>query len=181
MTSHTADWVHPERDLSAPSNALYTPWQTLSTLAAETGQAIRHPFDSDIGTNGHVQQSLQHHASPSGDEPVDHPAGPNSADAARRNVESTTAACRVDPVAVQTHIARVTRKMMSTDAATQVTLRFNFLGGRESKVRQHCLTHAGQGKLAVKDSPYEVQRQLTSFYRQPCSVWLSPSWQGLVS
>ena len=138
MTTHTTDWLHTEGDASATSNALYMPWHTLSALATETGLAIRHPFDSDVGTSGHVQQSLQHHASTVGAEPADQPAcldRTGSADAARPNSESTTPACQVDPVAVQADIDRVQRKMMSTDAATQVTLRFNFLGGRESKVR----------------------------------------------
>lgn len=163
MTTHagTTDWVHTEGNAGAASNVLYTPWQTLTALAAETGQAIRHPFDSDVGTSGHVQESLQHHASPCGDEPVytDQPGGPNStgsSDAARPDVERTTAACQVDAAAVQTDIDRVQQKMMSTDAATQVTLRFNFLGGRESKVRQHCPTNAGKSRLAANDGCYEV-------------------------
>ena len=161
MNTHSSDWVHTEGNAGNASNALYTPWQTLTALAAETGQAIRHPFDSDVRTSGHVQQSLQHHASPSGDEPayIDQPSGLNStgsADAARPDVESTTAACQIDAAAVQTDIDRVQRKMMSTDAATQVTLRFNFLGGRESKVRQHHLIQAYKSKLAANNGCFEM-------------------------
>ena len=42
---------------------------------------------------------------------------------------------QVDPAAVQAVINKVESKMVSTDAATQVVLRFNFMAGPESKVR----------------------------------------------
>ena len=44
------------------ASSLYAPWQTLSALATETGQAVRITFtDSGIDTQGHVQQGSLHH------------------------------------------------------------------------------------------------------------------------
>ena len=51
---------------SNTASPLYLPWQTISVLASETGQAVRQTFsDSGICTSGHVQQGLQYHVSPS--------------------------------------------------------------------------------------------------------------------
>ena len=141
------DMAQDEGELgpAAGASALsYMPWQTLSALAVETGQNVRHTFgQSEVNTSGHVQQSLQHHVARPGDQPRDHSAetvDSASVSDAQRRAQPTSVSGRVDAEAVRSEIGRVQRKMMSTDAAKEVILRFNFMGARESKVgRFHCL------------------------------------------
>ena len=150
---------------SAAAGPLYVPWQTISALASETGQAVRQTFsDTGIGTSGHVQQGMQYHVSPS--EHSDHSLSisPKSQvsllDSVQANwkakplpqlqgsmvdsgqadwkVEDIPAADDVGREAVQAEVQRVQTKMVSTNAATEVVLRFNYMGGRESKVGYHC-------------------------------------------
>lgn len=131
-----------EADMSAggASNPLYTPWQALSALANETGQAVKHTFtDSSVGKSGHVQQSAVHHAalnaqaaSPAA---FDRNLNAQPVDAAETDVKTPSSSGRIDHASVQADIRRVERKMISTDAAKEVILRFNFLSGRESRVR----------------------------------------------
>lgn len=120
---------------------LYVPWQTISALASETGQAVRQTFsDSAISTSGHVQQGLQYHVSPSEKcyhTPRLNEALPDTGQAARK-VEDAPASGVVNCEAVQADIQRVKQKLVSTDAATEVVLRFNFMGSKESKVRRFC-------------------------------------------
>jgi len=54
---------------------------------------------------------------------------------------------RVDDEKVQADIKPVERKLISTDAATEVILRFNFMSARESRVC--CFCHV----LTVESSP----------------------------
>lgn len=137
-------------------NPLYTPWQTLSALANETGQAVKHTFtDSGVGTGGHVQQSAVHHTSP--DVQAD---AAQSAVPALNNVtgpvdanEVPSTSGRVDPEAVQAEIGRVESKMISMDAAKEVVLRFNFLSGLESRVRAII---ANGFEQAVMHHEYEI-------------------------
>ena len=147
------------REVDVPNTAgpLYVPWLTISALASETGQAVRQTFsDTGIGTGGHVQQGVQYHVSPS--EHSDHSLKTHEtlldsmqanwkgdslpqlqdplldSGQADRKFETTPAAEGVGREAVQAEIERVQTKMVSTNAATEVILRFNFMGGRESKV-----------------------------------------------
>lgn len=122
-------------------SSIYMPWQTLQALASETGQAVRQTFsDSGINTSGYVQQGVQIHASPQHYKRQDHSHKPQTLlstgqeKAAQWNVKGvpTPASHALD--SVQAEISRVQRKMLSTDAATEVVLRFNYLSGGESKV-----------------------------------------------
>lgn len=126
--------------MSDTAGPLYVPWQTISALASETGQAVRQTFsDSGIGTSGHVQQGVQYHVSPN--EHSDHSPQLQESllDSGQANWKGENASAADDiGEAVQAEVQRVQTKMMSTNAATQVILRFNFMGGRESKVGQHC-------------------------------------------
>ncbi len=128
-------------------SSLYTPFHTLTALAVETGQAVRQTFgESEVGTSGHVEQGSQHVALPKTDDRSHHSTEPKAlftngqVNAAQRRAEVSSVG--VDPEAVRADIDRVRRKTLSTDAATEVILRFNFMGGRESKVRQSCLAVA---------------------------------------
>jgi len=124
---------------------VYTPWQTLSALAAETGQAVRQTFsESGVDTTGHVQEGVQQNTATNGDARSDQWRQPETlptdaeVSTAPWRVKGSSHPGRVDSEAVHTEINRVQQKMMSTDAATEVILRFNFMGGRESKVPQSC-------------------------------------------
>jgi len=135
-----------ERESAAEDavSSLYTPFQTPIALAVETGQAVRQTFrESDLGTSGHVEEGSQHNTPPKNDDRPQQSTEPEAlftdvqVNAAQRRAESSPVG--VDPEAVRADIDRVQRKTLSTDAATEVILRFNFMGGRESKVRQSCL------------------------------------------
>ena len=129
-------------------SSLYTPFQTLTALAVETGQAVRQTFgESEVETSGHVEQGSQHVALPKHDhrshlltepEAVEHIdlCADGQVNAAQRRAKVSPVG--IDPEAVRADVDRVRRKTLSTDAATEVILRFNFMGGRESKVRQSC-------------------------------------------
>ena len=118
---------------------VYKPWQMLSALAAETGQAVRQTFsESDDDNTGHVQEGVQQNTATDGDARSDQW---RQTETLPVDAEVSTAPWRgrgsprsVDFEAVQTEMNRVQQKMMSTDAATEVILRFNFMGARESKV-----------------------------------------------
>lgn len=126
-------------DVVSPS---YAPFDALSVLAAETGQAIRQTLTkSGVGTSGHVKQGLQHHTSPYHDA---YPGQPDEAGVLPKSDAVTSeqgslmyASASVISKAVQADINLVRRKLVSTDAATEVILRFNFLGGGESKVHHY--------------------------------------------
>ena len=141
--SNVGTLLHGERGSAAADavSSLYAPWQTLSALAAETSHAVRQTLtESDVDTSGHVHQGLQHHAPPIIDGFADQSDKPESllnthTSAAQRKIKGSPGTDHVNLRAVNEDISRVKRKMMSTDAATEVILRFNFMGGRESKVR----------------------------------------------
>ena len=138
--SNVGTLLHDERGSVAADavSSLHAPWQTLSALAAETSHAVRRALaESNVDTSGHVHQGLQHHAAPSTDGLADQSGEPEStlASAAQRKINESPETDHIYPQAVHEDISRVKRKMMSTDAATEVILRFNFMGGRESKVR----------------------------------------------
>ncbi len=151
-------------------SSLYTPFHTLTALAVETGQAVRQTFgESEVGTSGHVEQGSQHVALPKTDDRSHHSTEPKAlftngqVNAAQRRAEVSSVG--VDPEAVRADIDRVRRKTLSTDAATEVILRFNFMGGRESKVRQSCLAVA---VTETKNLSTNVSRWAC---RPLCSVW----------
>ncbi len=130
-----------DREMNAADAAepVYTPWQTLSALAAETGQAVRQTFsESGVDTTGHVQEGVQQNTATNGDARSDQWRQPETlpvdAEVSTAPWRGKGSSHRVDSEAVQTEINRVQQKTMSTDAATEVILRFNFMGGRESKV-----------------------------------------------
>ena len=144
----SAGLMHDDRELGASNTAgaLYMPWQTLSAWANETGQAVRQTFaESGVTTGGHVEQSSQHHIAPDRlskpDQSEDHETLLDSGqvDVAHWKATDSAASSRVDAEAVQADISKVKRKMLSTDAATEVILRFNFMSGWESRVRNACL------------------------------------------
>jgi len=118
-----------EMNAADDAEPVYTPWQTLSALAAETGQAVRQKFsESGVDTTGHVQERCDQWR-----QPETLPAHVEVCTAPWRGKGSSHPG-RVDSEAVQIEMNRVQQKIMSTDAATEVILRFNFMGGRESKV-----------------------------------------------
>ncbi len=128
-------------------SSLYTPFQTLTALAVETGQAVRQTFgESEVVTSGHVEEGSQHDALPNSDDRSHHQTEPEAlfadgqVNAAQRRDNSSPVG--VDPEVVRAEIDRVQSKTLSTNAATEVILRFNFMGGRESKVRNSCLAVA---------------------------------------
>ncbi len=127
--------------------SLCTPFQTPTTLAVETGHAIMPTFgESDLGTSEHSSSCWEpsstgskHNTLSKSDDRPQRSIGPEALvtddqfNAAQRRAEMSPVG--VDPEAVRADIDRVQRKTLSTNAATEVILRFNFLGGRESKVR----------------------------------------------
>lgn len=150
-------------------SSLYTPFHALTALAVETGQAVRQTFgESEVETSGHVEQGSQHIALPKHDD-RSHLSEPEAlfadgqVNAAQRRAKVSPV--RVDPDAVRADIDRVRRKTLSTDAATEVILRFNFMGGRESKVPQSCLAVAATktNRLSTNVSWWAC--------RPLCSVW----------
>ena len=158
---------------SNTASPLYLPWQTISVLAAETGQAVRQTFsDSGIGTNGHVQQGLQYHVSPS--ERSEHlPQLQESFKCSGQAdwKDDETSAAAVDREAVQADVQRVQTKMLSTNATTEVILRFNFMGGRESKVRYVAMFLTFSRDLVFCD--------IAVVCRLHCCVWRRQSWWEL--
>ena len=154
MTTPSTSHLQTAKEVSVSSTAgpLYVPWQTISALASETGQAVRQTFlDNRIGDGGHVQQGVQYHVSPSEHanhspksheslldsmhDPLPQLQGPLlDSGQADWKVGNTSDVDGVGRDAVQAEVQRVQAKMVSTDAATEVILRFNFMGGRESKV-----------------------------------------------
>ena len=128
---------------------LIAPWQTVSALAAETGQAVMRltGVDASTDTHGRVEQSRERYnmipkdqerlaESDKADFMVD---SAHVSEVLWKTAEGSCASGHVDPAAVQAVINKVESKMVSTDAATQVVLRFNFMTGPESKVRHSCL------------------------------------------
>ena len=153
-------------------SSLYTPFHTLTALAVETGQAVRQTFgESEVGTSGHVEQGSQHVALPKHDDRSHLSTEPEALfaddqlNAAQRRAKVSPVS--VDPEAVRADIERVRRKTLSTDAATEVILRFNFMGGRESKVRWR------QSCLAVAATETRILSTNVSWWacRPLCSVW----------
>ena len=137
-----------EHESAAITGSLYAPWQTLSALATETGQAVRQTFsESGVGTSGHVQQSVpQSHFAPqtartagSFNEAGGIPNSDIQTDDAPWTAQNVRADDGIESEAVQAEIDRVQRKMLSRDAATEVILRFNFITGPEARVNPSCL------------------------------------------
>ena len=125
------------------TSSLYAPWQTLSALATETSQAVRETFtDSGVDTRGHVQQGLHRHVPQSVQERTTPASQPETFEVLANDQDngqvwkhaSTAQPDHITHEAVQADISRVTTKIMSADAATEVVLRFNFLSGKEAKV-----------------------------------------------
>ena len=124
------------------------PWQTVSALAAETGQAVMRltGVDSSTDTVGHVEQSREqynmvpeaHERLTESDETEFVVDSAHVSEVRWKVAKGSSASGQVDPAAVQAVINKVESKMVSTDAATQVVLRFNFMTGRESKVFDSC-------------------------------------------
>ena len=111
---------------------LSTPWQTLSALAAETGNAIKETLaDATLDADGSVKQGSQQHVARELDR--QHDLSQNEPQSLSENALDSATACADE--AVQAHIRQVTRRIVSTDTATEVVLRFNFLSGKEAKVR----------------------------------------------
>ena len=168
-SDRNVDQLQDERGFGASAaSSLYTPWQTLQALASETGQAVRQTFsDSGVSTSGHVQQGQQIHASPTQYTPADQLYEPQALLDSRevRSVQSVTAAPSRDhdSETVQAEIARVNSKMLSTDAATEVILRFNFLSGRESRV--------GFTLSCILRDCFAMYADAPSFFRLPCCAW----------
>lgn len=142
LRSNDADLLSGERQPGAIDavTSVIAPWQTLSALATETGQAVRqkltHP-DAGVG-KGHVQQGVQQDPTAAADgRPDEFTTLSHSAQvsAAQRRVKSVGPSGHIDQEAIQANIRQVQRKVVSTDAATEVVLRFNFMTARESKVR----------------------------------------------
>ncbi|KAL3143143.1 hypothetical protein ABBQ38_003412 [Trebouxia sp. C0009 RCD-2024] len=143
---------------------LYVPWQTMSALASETGQAVKQTFsDSSISTSGHVQQGRQYHVSSN-----EHSDLPHNGQADQL-VEDIPPSSSPDPKAVQAEVQRVKRKLVSTDAATEVVLRFNFMGSKESKaallfvvasiiIGAAVLITEFVNKMQLRDAPYPFRR-----------------------
>ena len=127
------------------ASSLYMPWQALSVLASETGQAVRQTFtESGVSTSGHVEQGPKYHTSAMPVQDTDQLNEPQLQEAlldssqVQWNVEEPPTSVSDTREIFKAEIGRVQRKLLSTDAATEVTLRFNFMGGRESKVRSFC-------------------------------------------
>lgn len=133
-----------DRELGATNvtSSPYTPWQALSVLASETGQAVRQTFtDSGVSTSGHVQQGPKYHTSSiatKGTDQSNEPQASVDSGQVQRSVEQASKSCSIDCKVLNAEIGRVQRKLLSTDPATEVILRFNFMGGPESKVRGCC-------------------------------------------
>ncbi|MCJ1297526.1 hypothetical protein MMC08_000313 [Hypocenomyce scalaris] len=128
---------------------LIAPWQTVSALAAETGQAVMRftGVDASTDTHGRVEQSREqynmipeaHERLADSDEPGFVVDSAHVSELFGKPAKGSFISGQVDPAAVQAVINKVESKMVSTDAATQVVLRFNFMTGPESKVRHSCL------------------------------------------
>ncbi|DBA85888.1 TPA: hypothetical protein ACH3X1_005433 [Trebouxia sp. C0004] len=151
--------LHADNELDAADvyNPLHLPWQTLSALATETGHAFRQTFtESGLSTSGHVQQGLQYRTSPSD---VRKAAEPDKTllDSGQVSAEERQASS-VKPAsahlkAVEEDMSRVARKMLTTDASTEVVLRFNFMSARESRAALLCVVAsivAGAGVLITE-------------------------------
>ena len=134
MTSPVSD---AEEELASTAGPRLMPWQALSALASEYGNAVRERFTQDprISASGCVEQSRRVHASfhPVLDQSGESPSSSQSQDADR---DLKFAA------AVQADIHRVDRKIIAADASKQVILRFNFMSGAEARVQisSHSLT-----------------------------------------
>ena len=110
-------------------------WQTVSALAAETGQAVMRltGLDASTDTVGHVEQSREqcnlfpeaHESLAKSDEAELGVDSAHVSEARWKVAKGSSASDQVDPAAVQAVINKVESKMVSTDAATQVVLRFN--------------------------------------------------------
>lgn len=144
LRSNDADLLSGERQPGAIDavTSVIAPWQTLSALATETGQAVRQKLThSGAGVGkGHVQQGVQQDPTATADGrpwPDESTTLSHSAQvsAAQRKAKSVETSGHIDQEAIQANISQVQRKMVSTDAATEVVLRFNFMSARESKVR----------------------------------------------
>ena len=149
-----------DNTLTEPNAAstIYAPWQTFSALATETGQAVKATFhESGVDTSGHVQQGLPYHVARTRREPAVRQNKPDDVpedykdSLVQPEATSSESADSVDQAAVQADITRVTRKIISTDAATEVVLRFNFLTSSEAKVR--CYTASVSSRALEPDWP----------------------------
>ncbi|KAL0050321.1 hypothetical protein WJX82_008957 [Trebouxia sp. C0006] len=167
--------------------SLYTPFQTPTTLAVETGHAIMPTFgESDLGTSEHSSTCWEpsstgskHNTLSKSDDRPQRSIGPEALvtddqfNAAQRRAE--TSPVGVDPEAVRADIDRVQRKTLSTNAATEVILRFNFLGGRESKAALLCVALsilAGAAVLIVEFAHKMEQGNKTAIVNHTATwVW----------
>lgn len=157
-----------ERQYDAATSSLQVSWQTLHALASETGHAVKHTFtDSAVSTSGHVQQGSQVHACPKHQEQQDHSEAlldSSQVGETQWELKQKVASPPNTTTAVQADIRNVERKMLSSDAATEVILRFNFLTEWESRVspsRCQCLA-AG---ICIHETVTSI------LCRLPCCVW----------
>ena len=123
-----------EEELVHDAGPRNMPWQAVSALASEYGNAVRETFTqvTTISTSGRVEQGRRVHASGYKHQ---HFAQSNEPEAGyvsgeRREANSDK---RVSE-AVQADIQRVNRKIVAADASTEVILRFNFMSGAEARV-----------------------------------------------
>lgn len=151
------------RQYDAAASSLQVSWQTLHALASETGNAVRHTFtDSAVSTSGHVQQGRQVHASPQYQQQQDHSEA--LLDSGEVQLKQKVASPLDITTAVQADIRNVERKMLSSDAATEVILRFNFLTEWESRVCPSWCQCLAAG-ICIHKTVF------STLCRLPCCVW----------
>ena len=127
-----------EEELIHDAGPRNMPWQAVSALASEYGNAVRETFtqDSSITTSGRVEQGRRVHASRHEHKRVDQSTEPKAGHVTGQRRDSGSDKRVAE--AVQADIQRVKRKIVAADASTEVILRFNFMSGAEARVWDSC-------------------------------------------
>ena len=132
--------LHADSELDAADgyNPLHLPWQTLSALATETGHAFKQTFtESGVSTSGRLQQGSQYLSSPNDNRKAAEPDKTLLDSGQVCGVGSEASSLTPSSAhlkAVEEDMSQVARKILTTDASTEVVLRFNFMSAQESRV-----------------------------------------------
>lgn len=127
-----AGWTNDRSDLRLGPECIPQAWHALSALASEQQHVFGSLFDvTPIETPGAVQQQRENASE--GNRAA---APPNAEDRYRAQSPDNTAQASYES-AVQAEVEDVQQRAISTDPETEVVLRFDFLNGRDSRVRLH--------------------------------------------
>ena len=132
----------PGHSAYADAGPLHEPWQVVSSLASEYGNAVKHALgnNQDIATSGDVRYERKLPCQPRIwlDQHDNLPLRASEPDRLSHNRQSMghtqPETGHADSSAIQAEVKRVSSKIAVPDAARDVFLRFDFMSERDSRV-----------------------------------------------